>query len=188
VLESQSLKTVTVQTILDRASVSRRTFYLHFPNIEALLLELYTVSTQRLISVVESAIERVDNPMQQIEGAIDGYLLHQREGGACLAQLDVEAMRRDSALASRRQETLAVLVNLIDRAVTESTGARLDPLVFLGLVLGLEGMVSSRQRSDGFSALEQERVRAVAVPMFLQVLAATETLPVNSEAEDRAST
>lgn len=184
VLETQSLKTVTVQNILDRADVSRRTFYLHFSNIEAVLLELYTVSTQRLVSGVESAIEGADNPLQQIEGAIDAYLLHQREGGAGLAQLDVEAMRRDSVLASRREATLAVLVELIDRAVTEGTGARVDPLVYLGLVLGIEGMVSSRQRSDGFSALEQERVRAVAVPMFLQVLAATETLPGNSEAED----
>jgi AcrR family transcriptional regulator len=177
VLKGQSLKATTVQDILDRADVSRRTFYLQFRNLEALLLALYTESTDGLVQSIRIAIEAAKQPLQKIEAALDAYLKYQQRGGPALAALDVEAMRRDSTLAARREETLDALVDLIDGAVTEDIGVQIDPLVYRGLVLGMEGMVASRQSEGGFSDQELKRVRAVAVPMFLQVLSAARTLP-----------
>ena len=136
------LKATTVQNILNAAGVSRRTFYLHFRNIEAVLDALYADSATRLLDTLKRALQKSTNTDEALENTVRAYLNFQREGGELLNLLQIEAMHADSIFAGRRQATLDLLVNLISRATEAEQGIIVDKLYVRACLMGIEGTVN----------------------------------------------
>ena len=67
------------------------------------------------------------------------------------------------------------MVERMDRGVRENLGATLDPWVYRGLLLAVEGLVI--ESGEPFTRDARDRVRRVAGPMFLAVLASAPHMP-----------
>jgi len=73
-IREKGLVHTQVSDIVGHAHASRRTFYKHFVDKDACLVELVDLSTSRIIETVSAAID-LDSPRAvQIEQAIDAYL------------------------------------------------------------------------------------------------------------------
>jgi len=173
----RGLRATTVQDILGEASVSRRTFYQYFGNLEQALDALYELATDELIAAVHKSADPDIPPRARIAAGVRAYLDVQRSGGALLFALQAEAIRPDSLLAPRRERTLDALVAQVEEAVYEALEARMDPYVWRGLLIGIEGLVLFTQRGGRFTDEDRERLESVMTGMFLALLVSRELLP-----------
>jgi AcrR family transcriptional regulator len=166
----------TVQDVLDRAHVSRRTFYQYFDGKEDVLAAVYDRWVDGLVAVVAEAAVAPREPVDKVVSALDAWLRYQRDGGQASVGLMVEAARPGSRLHPRREQTHDVLVATIDAAVRQVLGANVDPLVFRGLLLAAEALVL---HLAAHQALDEEyaRLRRVVAGLFLTVLNRPEELP-----------
>jgi AcrR family transcriptional regulator len=148
-----------VEDILAAAGIARRTFYRYFASKDAVLAALFEVWTAELVRAVEDARARApDDPLAGIRAGIDLYLGFYRSGPPVLRELVELAMNSTSALAPRRKWLRGEVVRLLDAAVRDHDGRRLDPLVYYGLLGALEGL-SIELGAPGTSAADVERAR-----------------------------
>lgn len=73
-IREKGLARTHVSDIVRHASASRRTFYKHFSDKDACLVELVQLSTARVIETVSAAIDLNTPRADQIDRAIDAYL------------------------------------------------------------------------------------------------------------------
>lgn len=177
VLAAAGLGATTVQHVLERAGVSRRTFYAYFAGKEDVVRAVYEACTADLVDRIRVAIRDAEDPPRKVTDAMRAYLRFQEEGGALLMHLQAEAVRPESALAPRRRATLDALVSLVDDAVVGTLGLRVDPTVYRTLLIGIEGLVIQGQAERPFDEDDWRRVRHAINPMFLNVLAGPVPLP-----------
>ena len=177
VFQERPIPVVTVQEILERGQVSRRTFYQYFKGLDALMDALYEQFTDRLVTDVDAAIAAAEPGVEQIRAAIDAYLQFQTEHGLLAIRLQAEAIRIDSPLAPRRERTMDRLVGLVDDAMVSSTGFQLDPLIYRAMLTGIEGMVIHLQRGGSFEEDDRARLHRIGAPMVMQLLAGAQYLP-----------
>ncbi len=176
-LGTRGIQTTTVEDILQEAGVSRRTFYQYFQSKEGLLQALYEDAMDRLLLAVQEAATDVDDGAGKIRAAIQAYLDFQLAGGALLIQMQAEAIRSDSLVAQKREETLDALVQIVGQNVQSVLQQDLDPLVYRALLIGIEGLVIHCQADGVFDEDDSQRVGAIAIPMIFSVLASFEHLP-----------
>jgi AcrR family transcriptional regulator len=129
-----------VEDILAAANIARRTFYRYFSGKDEVLAALFAVWTAELVRAVEDARARSDDPLGGIRAGIDLYLGFYRSGPPVLRELVALAMSSTSPLAPRRRWLRGEVVRLLDQAVREHDGRKLDPLVYYGLLGALEGL------------------------------------------------
>lgn len=166
----------TVQGVLDRARVSRRTFYQYFDGKEDVLAAVYDRWVDGLVAVVAAAVETPSEPVGKLVSALDAWLRYQQEHGETSIRLMIEAARPGSLLHPRRERTHDALVSTTDAAVRQVLGARVDPLVFRALLLGVEGLVL-HLAAHGRLAEDHARLRRVVAGLFLTVLNRPGELP-----------
>ena len=156
---------------------------LHFILVVLCLLELdlshgqYDQAMLKLVDGIQSAIREEENPVKQVVLAIESYVEFQRVGGPGLIALQAEAIRTDSPLGERREETLDQLVAVFDEGVQEAVGQSCDPLVYRSVLMGIEAMVIHLQREGRFNEEDSARVQAVGIPILLQVIAGVSVMP-----------
>ncbi len=175
-LDERGLDGCSVQDILRRASVSRRTFYQYFRGKDGVMLALYQELMDQLVACMREAVHGTDDPARQVIAGIGAYLDRQVDGGSLLRQLQ-ERAPSDPHLAPLRERTLDRVVELLDEGVVRALGLRLDPLVYRGLLMAGEGLVLHVQRGGDFGATEKAQVLGIMGPMFLSTLAAGALLP-----------
>ncbi len=173
----RGLRSATVKEILACSSVARRTFYLHFKNIEAVWLALYEQVCARLVGAVEAAVAGTDDPVQQIHAALGAYVDVQLSGGPLMVMLQIEAIRPESPLAPHRERVLDTLVALLRVGVAEHLSLSPDPLVYRSFLLGIEGLIFHLQRDGQLRAVDAERIRGLAVSSLFALLASGNLLP-----------
>lgn len=173
----RGLRATTVQDILDAAGISRRTFYQHFRSQEDVLHALFDEGAERLVAAMATALAATDDPGEQVDGAVDAYLDFQLEGGTLVIVLQAESIAPGSLLAPLRERTMDRIVDLVGDAVERATGARVDPLVWRTLIIGIEGLVIHAQRGGTFTAEDRDALREVALPVFRAVLVSLPYLP-----------
>ena len=176
-LAHHGIQATTVEDILQAAGVSRRTFYQYFNSKEGLLEALYEDATERMVETVDGAVSSADDGPSKIKASMEAYLAFQRAGGSVLIQMQADAVRPESRLAPRREETLDALVNIVGQNVQQVLGQDLDPLIYRALLIGIEGLVIHCQGDGTFDDEDVQRVGAIAVPMLFSVLASFEYLP-----------
>ena len=157
-----------VEDILVAANIARRTFYKYFSSKEDVLAALYEVATGELVRSIEDARKREPSSLAGIHRGIDTYLdFHDSVPG--LRELIELGLRSSSQLAPRRRWLRDELVRIMDEAVRELDGRRLDPLVYYGLLSALEGL-SLQVLDDGAKPADLERARKVIHALLDQTL------------------
>ncbi|MEQ1505132.1 MAG: TetR/AcrR family transcriptional regulator [Myxococcota bacterium] len=166
----------TVQDVLERAGVSRRTFYQYFDSKEQVLAAVYDRWVDGLVRAVASTVDPTADPVSIVVAGLDAWITYQQQTAPTAVRLMAEASRPTSLLHPRREATIDALVATIDAAVRQVVGANVDPLVFRGLVLGAEGLslhLAEHSRLDA----ERARLRRVVGASFLVILGHTGELP-----------
>ena len=168
---------MTVEDILEAASLSRRTFYQHFKNKEAASLALYRTVVDDMLRLIRQAIVSTEDPTKRLFAGLDAYLDFQQRGGNLVTLLQAEAANPDSVLSPIREEALDAMVDLVDTEVQMSLGESLDPLIYRNLFLGLEGLVIYVRNRGPLRKSDRARVSKIIKHMFVQLLAGAANLP-----------
>ena len=170
VAAERGLRAVTVQDILAAASVSRRTFYQHFPNTEGVLCDLYIETMTELQERVRAAVASQATPRQRLRAAMDAYVDALHAGGLLLVWLQGEAIRPGSMLAPIRSQVHDSLLAVIAGEAASVRGARPSPLLLRGLLLGAEGLLLQLQHDGVLSDSALGEVRAVVGAMTIDAI------------------
>jgi AcrR family transcriptional regulator len=166
----------TVQHVLERANVSRRTFYQYFSGKEGVLAAVYEDWVEGLLGAIGAAVQQPGTPPERMIHALDAWLDHQQRHEPLSASLVMEAARPGSLLHDRREHTFDALVSTIDVWVTELLAVQVDPLLFRGLLLAVEGLIV-HQAERGQLVPERSRLRRVVAGLFAGPLAHPAELP-----------
>ena len=171
------LRNVTVRHILEEADLSRRTFYQHFKSKEQAALALYRSVSTELVGETHRGLKSADKLPDRLAAGVRGYLGFQAQVGDLLTMLRAEAVDPDSILAPMREQNLDTLGRLLDNEVYNARALSLDPLIYRGLLVGLEGMVAFRRVDGKLVAPDFDRVAEVATAVFVATLTSEGDLP-----------
>jgi AcrR family transcriptional regulator len=165
VFTKHGVEKTRVEDILRAANIARRTFYKYFSSKEDVLAALYELTTAELTRSIEEARRREpDDPLAGIHRGIDTYLeFHRSIPG--LRELIELSLRSSSQLAAPRTKLRDELARILDDAVRELDGRKLDPLVFYALLSALEGLSLQVDKPS-----ELERARKVIHALLDQAL------------------
>ncbi len=146
---------VTVGDIVERAGVSRRTFYEHFEDKPDCFLAAYTAGTEVLLAGMREAVRAVDQASWRVwaRASVESYLeLLEAEPDFAWA-LHVEVFAAGPAAQARRAEIVSLLAGqwrrLHGRAVREDPGLGPTPSDSLlrTIVVGHEELVREELRN-----------------------------------------
>ena len=175
VAEKGYMKT-TVADVVDRAGVSRTTFYQQFADLEECFLAAYDTGTEIVLGRIRDRVAELPRSAGWRERARTSFaafaevLAEEPDFG--WAQL-VEVFGAGPAALKRRAEIIGVFSDLNrvqhERARHEEPGLpKLPDEVFLTLTGGLEELVRERMRTHGAAALPElvDPAMAVVVSVF----------------------
>lgn len=175
VFAERGIGATTVQHVLEAAGISRRTFYQYFQSKEDVLSAVYDDRIGALADRVARRIADTPDPVGKVTGAVDEWLAIQVEGGTFFVALQSEAIRADSQLHPRREQAMQELAGAIGRAVEEALGTDVDPLIWRGLVLGIEAVVL--HLGEDAALRDPARLRRVANALVFSVIGNARELP-----------
>jgi AcrR family transcriptional regulator len=167
VIAKRGVRATSVDDILGASGISRRTFYRFYQNKEDVLVALYHLGTEELLAACRRVVAEESDPVRQLEGCIDAHLGNAKELGRLMFVLGGEAHRHESPLHQRRMEVHGQLVSLLEntRAVQRGSAKRVDPLIYRGLLLSLEGVtrfvLEEGNEGRSVTAASIERARRV---------------------------
>jgi len=121
-----------VEDVLKAADVSRRTFYQHFADKQAVVHALFELVTEHLAAMFAAAATA--EPARAIDEALAIYFeLHRTDRDIVRALLH-EALRSESPLYAARMRFRTAIAGTLERALGVA------PLVAVGLVSAVEGI------------------------------------------------
>jgi AcrR family transcriptional regulator len=144
---------VTVAHIVERAGVSRRTFYELYRDREGCFLAAFDDAIGRACQYVLDGYDPRAGWAGRIRSALTGlltFLTYERGAGGLLV---VGSLGAGTSALERRRRVLAQMIALVDEGRVESkAGAELPPLTAEGIVGGVLSVLHSRLlESDGDS-------------------------------------
>jgi AcrR family transcriptional regulator len=137
VFAEHGVRAASVEHILKAARISRRTFYRFYQGKEDVMVALYRIGTETLVQACRRAVAEETDPLRQIERCIDAHLITASGLGRLIFVLGGEAQRHESALHVRRMQVHEELAALL---AGPPGNKRIDPLLFRGVLLALEGV------------------------------------------------
>ncbi len=140
VFGEHGVRAASVGHILAAAGVSRRTFYRLYQSKEDVMDALYRLGTDGLLDACRAAVRDEPDPLRRVARCIDVHLRNARDLGHLIWLLGGEAQHHESSLHARRLEVHEAIASLMASTPTTLAGARVDPLLYRGLVLALEGV------------------------------------------------
>lgn len=139
---------VSVQDVLERAGVSRPTFYEHFENKEDCFLAAFDNAAARLRERLEQAAgeEGAESWRDRLRLALEELLRFVAEEPDAAMSLIVDARAACPAALQRRDELLDHFAACIDTQVRAeaSAGAAPSPIAAAGIVGGIETLLYTR--------------------------------------------
>jgi AcrR family transcriptional regulator len=138
---------VNVQDVIERAGVSRPTFYEHFCNKEDCFLAAFDVTAARLRQRVADAAEKgVDNLRNRLRFGLETLLHFAATEPEAARSLIVEARAASPDAVMRRDDLLDHFACCIDEQVREllPDAASYSAITAAGIVGGIEALLYSR--------------------------------------------
>jgi AcrR family transcriptional regulator len=147
---------VSVQDVLDRAGVSRPTFYEHFENKEDCFLAAFDAGAGRLRRQLEAAAGDGEGWRERLRLALEELLRFVIEEPDAAMSLIVDARAACPAALVRRDELLDHFAACLDSQVREEAGAESppSPIAAAGIVGGIEALLYSRLNKGEADELE----------------------------------
>jgi AcrR family transcriptional regulator len=169
----------TVDQIVARIRMSRRTFYEHFDDLRDVLVALYDYGARLLFDAVQEAIRRDDPPVQRLWNGIVAYLTAMREM-APLARVLYQEARATGPLRQElaRQRYVTMWRDGFIKSFEAGQGRRIpDEVQVYALTAGIEA-VALRYIERGEEHLILEAAPALATMVI--------SMTLGTEAELRA--
>jgi len=143
-----SYREVSVQDVLERAGVSRPTFYEHFENKEDCFLAAFDTAAVRLRERLEqaSAVEDAASWRDRLRLGLEELLHFVAEEPDAAMSLIVDARAACPAALGRRDELLDHFAGCIDSQVRAeaSSDPAPSPIAAVGIVGGIENLLYTR--------------------------------------------
>lgn len=127
----------SVETILEAAQVSRRTFYRTFRSKEDVLRTLFDRSVQRLVRAVRESPEPGKTSYERVVASVEAYLRVHANAGPLARVLLLEQFSPDSPLAAQRDRALSTFTALIASAAVGAGQKSPDPVLVAAVVAGI---------------------------------------------------
>lgn len=182
-LERYGLRDFTVEQVIEAAGVSRRTFYVHFPDKDTALRTLYAQVADDIVAQVEAAVTAEPLPQLRLGKAIGVFLDVQVRGGRLIAELQADALTPGSLTWPLRAKTVEALIRITEREVKAALGVSLHRDIYAMLFLGVEGLVLQHRRGDAFTPEARAHVQHIAESLFMHALLGARHLPKEPETE-----
>jgi len=123
-IEESGRADFTIQTLIDRSSLSLRAFYQHFAGKEELLLALYEDVTSQFTESIRQEVAAADGPMDQLEAFCRGFLSRaessEKAGGRVMTiynlSLEIERPTDFAKIWEPHQKLLTKIVTACSRA------------------------------------------------------------------------
>jgi AcrR family transcriptional regulator len=137
---------VSVQDVLDRAGVSRPTFYEHFENKEDCFLAAFDAASARLRKRLEAAGEEGEGWRERLRLVLEDLLRFVVEEPDAAMSLIVDARAACPPALLRRDELLDHFASCLDTRVRAETPTAGQPsaIAAAGIVGGIEALLYSR--------------------------------------------
>lgn len=162
---------VTVSDVVDRAGVSRRTFYEQFPDLEACFIAAYDTGVELVLGQIRAATDHIpiEDWRARARAAVAAFLNILSEEPEFAWALVVEVMAAGRAAVARHAEMMGLFAGIwahtYEYARREDPGLReLPQEVFAVIAGGTEEMTREGLRARGAAALPEladEILRAV---------------------------
>lgn len=163
----------TVADVVERASVSRRTFYEHFKDKQSCFLAAYDAGVAMLLKAMREAVRAVDgdDPRAWARGSIEAYLAILSGEPSFAWALHVEVFAAGPAAHARRAEIVSLLARqwrrLWERARRQDPSLPAtpsDPLL-CAIVVSHEELVRERLRAGDRETLHELTEPALAIAL-----------------------
>ena len=156
---------LTVRAVVERAGVSRRTFYEHFSNKEDVFLAVYDVVVERLAGDVQLAYASGRTYPQQVAFGLETFLGRLAAYPALAHVCIVQVLAAGPQALARREHALQKFCDLIRPAGERSR--RVPPLaveVAVGGIYEIVGQHVSRGDADALPGLCPELLEVMLIP------------------------
>jgi AcrR family transcriptional regulator len=147
---------LSVQDVLERAGVSRPTFYEHFENKEDCFLAAFDAAAARLRQRLEAAAEEGETWRERLRPALEQLLRFVNEEPDAAMTLVVDARAACPPALLRRDEILDHFASCLDTQVRAEAPAGEAPsaIAAAGIVGGIEALLYSRLNRGEASDIE----------------------------------
>lgn len=138
---------MTVEDVIARAGVSRRTFYDQFANKQEAFLAAYDEVSGRLLANIERALESARGLAESVERCLEAFLYYLAVEPAFAHMCIVEVMAAGPAAIERRNRVMDAFMELFERAA-EALPEQPPPLTSEAVVGGIHHVVYGRIADD----------------------------------------
>jgi AcrR family transcriptional regulator len=135
---------VSVQEVLDRAGVSRPTFYEHFENKEACFLAAFDTAATRLRDRLETAAEDGEGWRPRFRLSLEELLRFVAEDPDAAMSLIVDARAACPPALERRDELLDHFAACLDTQVRAEVAEAPSAIAAAGIIGGIEALLYAR--------------------------------------------